>query len=98
MTIGEMVLMMVPSDRLIIQDNTSKEIYRDYVANFSQSGIDTNRNVRLFGIATDIFKKKQETRILMNRDVKWSIPLDGISRFRFSDLEMLIFTKVVLDD
>lgn len=87
---------MLNSDRLIVREEDGEEIYRGYVANFSYCETDRERTVKQFGLATDIFKKNERDKRMRERE-GIVIPADGTTDFRFSDLEFLIYTRIILD-
>lgn len=99
MTLGEMLKRAVHSDRLIIQEADGREIYRGYVACIQYHGeIDTGREVKRFGLATDIFRKEDRGKYLgSQKRPKTEVAVESIGDFRFSDLEMLIYTRIILE-
>ena len=99
MTLGEMLKRAVHSDRLIIQEADGREVYRGYVACIQYHGeIDPAREVKRFGLATDIFRKEnREKRLGGQKEPKTAVAVESISDFQFSDLEMLIYTRIILE-
>lgn len=99
MTLGEMLKRAVHSDRLIIQEADGREIYRGYVGCIQYHGeIDEAREVKRFGLATDIFRKEnREKHLGGQKEPETAVAAEGVSDFQFSDLEMLIYTRIVLE-
>lgn len=99
MTLGEMLKRAINSDRLIIQEADGQEIYRGYVACVQyHSEIDVAREVKRFSLATDVFRKENREKYLGSQQKpKTEVAVDSISDFRFSDLEMLIYTRIILE-
>lgn len=83
MTLGEMLKRAVHSDRLIIREADGREIYRGYVACMQYHGeIDPAREVKQFGLETDIFRRENrgstwEAR--RNRKRQWRRKVSVIS-------------------
>jgi len=87
----------VPSDRLIVEDSTG-ELYKGFVACLGYTQIDRSRKVKKHGLSTEIFRKELKTvgaAKYMTKEKK--VPVESISEFSFSDLAMMIYTKVVLE-
>ena len=97
MILEEFMRGAVPSDRLIIEDSTG-ELYRGFVACLGYTGIDRNREVKRHGLSTDIHRKEQKRAgAAMYNTPGEKVPVESISEFAFSDLEMKIYTRVVLE-
>lgn len=97
MILEEFMRGAVPSDRLIIEDSTG-ELYRGFVACLGYTGIDRNREVKRHGLSTDIHRKEEKkvgAAKYMTQGEK--VPVESISEFSFSDLAMMIYTKVTLE-
>lgn len=99
MTLGDMLKRAVHSDRLIIQEADGREIYRGYVACIQyHDEIDAGREVKRFGLETDIFRRENRGKYLGGqKEPKTAVAAESISDFQFSDLEMLIYTRIVLE-
>ena len=95
MTLGEQLERMISSDRIIVQTEEKEELYRGYVANFEHSEVDRDREVGKIGVATDIFRVTDRDRLLKNRE-KIDTKEDEISDFKFSDLELMIYIRIVI--
>lgn len=97
MNLEEMLKRMIPSDRLIILEEDGTELYRGYVACMQHYNISTDREVKRFGLATDIFRKeKRSQRTNFEPFPEEVVDQAQIGDFQFSDLEMLIYTRIIL--
>lgn len=97
MILEEFMKGAVPSDRLIIEDSTG-ELYRGFVGCMEYTEIDRSREVKRHGLSTDIHRKEEKkvgAAKYMTQGEK--VPVESISEFSFSDLAMMIYTKVVLE-
>ena len=97
MILEEFMKGAVPSERLIIEDSTG-ELYRGFVACLEyDKKIDRSREVKRH-VSTDIYRKEEKkvgAAKYMTQGEK--VPVESISEFSFSDLAMMIYTKVVLE-
>lgn len=98
MTLEEFMKTKTPSDRLIVCDVAGNELYKGFVACMVHYDIDNSREIKRHGLATEIFRKeKRDGFIAKQATLKEGVPVESISDFAFSDLEMLIYTRVVLE-
>lgn len=98
MKLEEMLKRMIPSDRLIIREEDGTELYRGYVACLQHYEVDTDREVKCFGLGTDIFRKENRPkRVNFEPYPEEKVDPADIGDFCFSDLEMLIFTRIILE-
>lgn len=96
-TLGQLVEHMIPSDRLIINDGAGNVLYRGYVATLEHHNIDLTQVVKRFGLATEIFRKEKKVQFTSNqKELPREVPVESISDYGFSDLEMLIYTRVMV--
>ena len=59
--------------------------------------IDLTQVVKRFGLATEIFRKEKRTQFTSNqKELPQEVPVESISDYGFSDLEMLIYTRVIV--
>lgn len=98
MILEEFMKGAVPSDRLIIVDSTG-ELYRGFVACLNyDTKIDRSRKVKEHGLSTEIFRKELKRVGAATYTTQGEkVPVESISEFSFSDLAMMIYTKVVLE-
>ena len=97
MILEEFMKGAVPSDRLIIEDSTG-ELYRGFVGCLGYAKVDRSREVKRHGLSTDIHRKEQKRAgAAMYTTPGEKVPVESVSEFAFSDLAMMIYTKVVLE-
>lgn len=98
MILEEFMKGAVPSGRLIIEDSTG-ELYRGFVACLEyDKKIDRSREVKRHGLSTEIYRREEKKVGAAKYTTDGEeVPVEGISRFSFSDLIMIIYTKVVLE-
>lgn len=97
MILEEFIKGTVPGDRLIIEDSTG-ELYRGFVACLGYVQIDRSREVKRHGLSTDIYRKElKKTGAATYTTPGEKVPVESISEFQFSDLVMMIYTKIVLE-
>ena len=89
----DLVSIMHPGDRMMIEDQTGRIIYRRQVMYFRSSGISPDRKVDMLEPHTVIFTKRIRERHLKETEGQ-VIPADHVTDFQFQDLEMLIYTKI----
>lgn len=97
-TLGQLTERMIPSDRLIIEDEAGNVFYKGYAGCMQHTKADESRRVKRFGLATEVFRKEirrtgVRTDIVPCEEVK----MESISEYRFSDLVVQIFTRVILE-
>ena len=91
--LGDMIQIMHPGDRLMIEDQSGRVIYRRSVMYIKSSGISLDREVERLEPHTVIFTRKIRGKHLAETEGQ-VIPADRITDFPFKDLEMLIYAKV----
>ena len=97
MILEEFMKGAVPSERLIVEDSTG-EIYRGFVACLGYTQIDRSREVKRHGLSTEIYRREEKTVGATKYTTDGEeVPVEGISKFSFSDLIMKIYTRVVLE-
>lgn len=83
------------SDRLIVVSQDEKELYRGYVGNFH--GKNEQAEIQKVGIYTEMYKRGEKTQRIENvRSLAGKIPLEKAGDYKFSDLKMEIYTRVIL--
>ena len=97
MILEEFMKEAVPSDRLIVEDSTG-ELYRGFVACLGYTEIDRSREVKRHGLSTDICRREEKKVGAAKYTTDGEkVPVEGISKFSFSDLIMKIYTRVVVE-
>ncbi len=98
MTLKDFVEKAEQSDRLLVVDKDRKEIYKGYAANFHKRKEEL-REVKKVSLYTEIYRRGQSTKRIENvRPLGEKIELEDTEKFKFADLEMRIYTKVILED
>ena len=98
-TLGQLTERMIPSDRLIIEDEAGNVFYKGYVGCMQRMKADESRRVKRFGLATYIFRKEiRRTGVRTDIVPCEEIKMESISEYRFSDLVVQIFTRVILEE
>lgn len=92
-SLRDLITIMHPGDRLMIEDQTGRIIYRRQVMYYRSSGISPDRKVDMLEPHTVIFTRRIRDRHLKETEGQ-VIPADHVTDFQFRDLEMLIYTKV----
>ncbi len=86
-----------PSGRLIIAD-ASGELYRGFAGCLRYAEIDGSRNVKQHGLHTEVCRKiEHKTGKSRWMEDGERIEPERLSEFLFSDLQVKIYTKVVLE-
>ena len=97
MKLGEYIQSAVPSGRLILEDSTG-EIYRGFAGTLKYAGIEESREIISHGLQTDIYRK-EKGKIDAREPTKPPEKVDrkSIGKYSFSDLELRIYDRVVLE-
>lgn len=94
-SLEQIISKMVDSERLLIVDETGQELYRDFVANVEQSGLDKTKLVTDLRLLTNVFRRgKLGERIPQPEKVE--VKMDNPTAYSFSDLEFIIYIKITL--
>jgi hypothetical protein len=89
------------SDRLIVQDEEDTELYRGFAASTIYKELPREAEVTGFGLHTDTFRRlpeatnvKQMAERRKMEPERIELPPGCETDFRFSDLEVVIYTKI----
>lgn len=93
--LGQLVSMMPASQRLHIVEEHGQELYKGYVANLDDSTLDKTLPVLEVKLTTDVFTKAKRTERMPLRERK-QVPADNMTDFKFSDLDCVVYQKIVL--
>lgn len=93
--LGQLVSMMPNSQRLHIVEEHGQELYKGFVANFADSTLDRSLPILEVRLTTDVFTKAKRTERLPLRETV-QIPADNLSDFKFSDLDCVVYQKIVI--
>ena len=99
MILEEFMKGAVPSERLIIEDSTG-ELYRGFVACLEyDKKIDRSREVKRHGLSTEIYRREEKKVGAAKYTTDGEeVPVEGISRFSFSDLIMKYIQRLCRRD
>lgn len=98
MTLNDFIKTAINSDRLLVQDESGNELYRGFIGCLQYRDIDGEREVKRHGISTEIYT----TRTMKKGVAVWKeqgerVPEENTSMYKYSDLQMLVFIKIVLE-
>lgn len=97
-TLEQLIERMIPTDRLIVEDASGKELYIGYVGCTQYEHLDTSRHVKKTGLTTKIFRREQKlSGTKFDKVPGGTVSADHLSEFSFSDLVMQIYTKVIVE-
>ena len=94
-TLEQVMQTLINSQRMLVMTEDGEELYRGYVANFMYCDVDRAQEVKEVSLATDIFRKEKRDARLFQTEGRVE-PVDNETDFKFSDLEILIYQKIVL--
>lgn len=86
---------MIPSDRIIVVSDGT-EIYRGYVANIRKEKTE-GLIIKQIGLCTHVFRKKETARYIHMQALGEEVSPEHVNDLVFSDLEMIIYTKVIVE-
>lgn len=94
-TLRSIMQTLINSQRMLLLTEDGDELYRGYVANFVYSDVERTQEVKEVSLSTEIFRKEKRAGI-MSKLEKRVDPADNLTDFAFSDLEILIYQKIIL--
>ena len=98
MTLNDFIKTAINSDRLLIQDSNGKELYRGFIGCLQYRDIDGEREVKQHGISTEIYTTRTVKKgVAVWKEQGGRIPEENTSLYKYSDLQMLVFIKIVLE-
>lgn len=98
MTLNDFLETATNSDRLLINDSEGNELYRGFVGCMEYQDIDGERRVMQHGISTEVYTAKTMKKgVAVFKEQGKSVPEENTSLYRYSDLQMLVFIKIVLE-
>lgn len=93
-TLDQILERMIRSERLLIVDETGKELYKGFVANFEPCTVGNLREVKEVKLATRTFRREKMTRIPEKERVE--IQENDLADYSFYDVEFFIYQKITL--
>lgn len=98
MTLNDFIKTAVNSDRLLILDSNGKELYRGFIGCLQYRDIDGARKVKQHGISTEVYTTKTIKKgVAVWKEQGERVPEENTSLYKYSDLQMLVFIKIVLE-
>ena len=99
MKLNEFIKTAINSDRLLIQDRNRKELYRGFAGCLQYRDIDGDREVKQHGISAEIYTTKTMKKgVAVWKEQGGRVPEENAGLYKYSDLQMLVFIKIVLED
>lgn len=85
------------SDRVIIREEDGAELFRGYAANQKYKEVSGTRRVKEVSLETEIFRRSKPPAHWQHVCLGERVAAEGISSFSFTDLQMLIYTRITLE-
>ncbi len=99
MTLNDFMETAVNSDRLLIQDSNGNELYRGFMGCLQYQDIDGERKVKQHGLSTEVYTTKNVQKgVAVWKEQGGRVPEENTSLYKYSDLQMMVFTKIILED
>lgn len=99
MTLNDFIKTAINSDRLLIQDSNGNELYRGFIGCLQYRDIDGERKVKQHGISTEVYTTKTMKKgVAVWKEQGERVTEENTGLYKYSDLQMLVFTKIVLED
>ncbi|MCX4336875.1 MAG: hypothetical protein OSJ42_07545 [Bacteroidales bacterium] len=98
MTLNDFIKTAVNSDRLLILDSNGNELYRGFIGCLQYRDIDGEREVKQHGISAEIYTTKTTKKgVAVWKEQGERVPEENTGLYKYSDLQMLVFIKIVLE-
>ena len=98
MTLNDFMKTATNSDRLLINDSEGNELYRGFVGCMEYQGIDGKRKVKQHGISTEVYTTNTMKKgVAVFKEQGKRVPEEETNLYKYSDLQMMIFLKIVLE-
>lgn len=99
MTLKEFTETAIDSNRLLVQDSRGNELYRGFIGCLQYQDIDEKREVQQHGISTEVYTTKNMKKGLAEwKEQGERVQEENTSLYKYSDLQMMVFIKVILED
>ena len=99
MTLNDFIKTAINSDRLLIQDSNGNELYRGFIGCLQYRDIDGERKVKQHGISTEVYTTKTIKKgVAVWKEQGERVTEENTGLYKYSDLQMLVFTKIVLEE
>lgn len=98
MTLNDFIKTAINSDRLLILDSNGNELYRGFIGCLQYRDIDGEREVKQHGISAEIYTTKTMKKgVAVWKEQGERVPEENTGLYKYSDLQMLVFIKIVLE-
>lgn len=98
MTLNDFVKTAINSDRMLILDSNGNELYRGFIGCMQYSDIDGERKVKRHGISTEVYTTKTMKKgVAVWKEQGERVSEENTGLYKYSDLQMLVFIKIVLE-
>lgn len=98
MTLDEFMETAIDSDRLLVQDSNGNELYRGFIGCLQYQDIDGGRKVKQHGISTEVYTARTIKKgISAWKELGGRVMEENTGLYKYSDLQMLVFIKVILE-
>ena len=94
--LGQVIQRMINSERLLIVDESGKELYRGFVGNFGYSALDAAALVKKIQLETNTFRRGNPSDKIPQKE-KQVVPVENLTAYSFSDLEFVIYQRITLE-
>lgn len=91
MILFEFLEKLAPSDRVIIIDQRGRELYKGFGTSGNYVHVDQSLEVSNYSIAVETYKRRKA------REEREQIIIEPDSMYAFSDIEIHIFLKIVVN-
>lgn len=99
MKLNDFMKTAINSDRLLILDSNGKELYRGFIGCLQYRDIDRKREVKQCGISVEIYTTKTMKKgVAVWKEQGERVPEENTGLYKYSDLQMMIFIKIVLEE
>lgn len=99
MTLNDFMETAINSDRLLILDSNGNELYRGFMGCLQYQDIDGERKVKQHGLSTEVYTtKNMQKGVTVWKEQGERVTEENTSLYKYSDLQMMVFTKIVLGD
>lgn len=98
MTLNDFTKTATKSDRLLIQDSNGNELYRGFIGCLQYQDIDGEKKVKQHGISVEVYTTKTAKKgVAVWKEQGERVPEENTSLYKYSDLQMMVFIKIVLE-
>lgn len=98
MTLNDFIKTAINSDSLLILDSNGNELYRGFIGCLQYQDIDGEREVKQHSISTEVYTKlNKQMGLLKWTETEERVEKENTSLYKYSDLQMMVFIKIVLE-